>query len=509
MAINYTFDEFAKAVKDNNLYISDADMKLARKDPNIGMGIVNSKLGYLSAKTDEERAKFNEQAESYRKSAGGYIGGSDGSKYLPFLQTPDSFSYEDAPTYNNQWENTNKKTYEQIQNYAPFQYDVEKPVYTDSYAGTADELLDAIVNHGDFSYDHNTDPNYQAYAKQYRREGERAMADTLAQAAANTGGVASTAAVTAAQQADNYYGAQLSDKLPQLYDAAYNRWLDEFTLNQNKLAAVQGERANERDKYLSDVAQWESDRNFAREQYNDQYNKLLGALEYGMAMEQTDYDRHRDTVEDHNAKQQFTYNQLLDTIGYRQQEDATRFNNAINAFNTVGDTSLLEAEGIDTTQYQEQLKDAQLLAGYEAQTERLKALADDTTGETTEEELYGGFTKAEFNELMANNMENPGVAVGYVKAAGTDEAREAFRAFFGDETYKAYFGALNYSDAMNEAVAKLMTPESYARRQSVPDSKWPSYEEYVINTLYNSDISEDELIQIIVDLADKYGWEGY
>ena len=365
-----------KAVEDNNLYMSDADMKLAQQNPSVGMGIVSSKLGYLSAKTDTERAKYNAQAESYRSSAGSYVGGSDGSQYLPFLQTPDSFSYDEAPTYNSQWADTNKQTYEQIKDYAPFEYDVEKPVYTDSYAGTADELLDTIVNHGDFSYDHNTDPNYKAYAKQYRREGERATADTLAKAAANTGGIASTAAVTAAQQAGNYYGAQLADKLPQLYDAAYNRWLDEFTLKQNKLAAVQGERANERDKYLSDVAQWESDRDFAAQQHNDQYDKLVNALGYGMAMEQTDYDRYRDTVDQHNAKQQFMYDQLLDTIGYKQQEDAARLDKAINAFNTVGDTSLLEAEGINPAWYLEQVETQKQREEQEVLLAQMQANAD-------------------------------------------------------------------------------------------------------------------------------------
>lgn len=376
MSIKYTFDDVTKAVKDNNLYMSDADMMLAKQDPSIGMGIVSAKLGYLSAKTDEERAQYNAQAENYRRSVGGYVGGSDGSQYLPFLQTPDSFSYEDAPSYVSQYGDTNKAAYEAIRDYSPFEYDVEKPVYTDSYSDTANELLAAIVNHGDFSYDYKTDPNYQAYAKQYRREGERAMADTLAQAAANTGGVASTAAVTAAQQANNYYGAQLSDKLPELYDAAYNRWLDEFTLNQNKLAAVQGERANEYDRYLNDVAQWESDRNFAAQQYDDEYQKLVNALEYGMAMEENDWAKYLDSLSQYNTDKNFAYNNLLDTIAYKQQEDSTRLNNAINAFNTVGDTSLLEAEGIDTTWYKAQQQAASEAAAQEALMAQLQAQAN-------------------------------------------------------------------------------------------------------------------------------------
>lgn len=79
-----------------------------------------------------------------------------------------------------------------------------------------------------FSYDPAADPLWQSYQKQYRREGQRAAEDALGRAAANTGGVASSWAVTAAAQAGNDYAARLSDRLPEVYQSAYDRYLREY-----------------------------------------------------------------------------------------------------------------------------------------------------------------------------------------------------------------------------------------------------------------------------------------
>ena len=49
-------------------------------------------------------------------------------------------------------------------------------------------LLDAILNREDFSWSKDTDPLYGQYRKSYLREGDRATADALGQAAAASGG---------------------------------------------------------------------------------------------------------------------------------------------------------------------------------------------------------------------------------------------------------------------------------------------------------------------------------
>ncbi len=79
-----------------------------------------------------------------------------------------------------------------------------------------------------FSYDPATDPVWQAYRKQYRREGQRASEDVLGRASAMTGGVPSSYALSAAAQAENNYAAQLSDRFPEIYQSAYSRYLQEY-----------------------------------------------------------------------------------------------------------------------------------------------------------------------------------------------------------------------------------------------------------------------------------------
>ena len=64
---------------------------------------------------------------------------------------------------------------------------------------------------GPFNYDYASDPLYQNYARQYTNAGKRAMEDTLAQVSARTGGLASSYAGSAAQQAYNRYMTELGN----------------------------------------------------------------------------------------------------------------------------------------------------------------------------------------------------------------------------------------------------------------------------------------------------------
>ena len=50
-----------------------------------------------------------------------------------------------------------------------------------------DELLNQILNRDEFSYDVESDPLYQQYVQMYNREGDRAMRETMAEAAAGAG----------------------------------------------------------------------------------------------------------------------------------------------------------------------------------------------------------------------------------------------------------------------------------------------------------------------------------
>lgn len=92
--------------------------------------------------------------------------------------------------------------------------------YTSQYGGQIDAALNEITN---FKYDPLQDASYQALAKVYGARGNIAAKDTLADAAALNGGMQTSYAVSAAQQARNQYNQELAARIPELEATAYNR----------------------------------------------------------------------------------------------------------------------------------------------------------------------------------------------------------------------------------------------------------------------------------------------
>lgn len=94
------------------------------------------------------------------------------------------------------------------------------------YGDQINSSIEKIVNADPFTYDYTTDPLYQQYEKTYRREGDRARQNTMADYSTMTGGLPSSWAVSAAQQAQGYYNQQLADKVPELWQLAYQMYQD-------------------------------------------------------------------------------------------------------------------------------------------------------------------------------------------------------------------------------------------------------------------------------------------
>lgn len=143
-----------------------------------------------------------------------------------------------------------------------------KQEYESKYDPKIDALLNEILNREDFSYDVTSDPLYQQYAKMYQREGDRAMKETLAEAAAGAGGM-NTYAITAAQQANSYYGSQLNDKIPQLYQLAYEMYLNDKESKVQDLGILQNMDATQYNRYRDTINDWYNDKNFAYGAYQD------------------------------------------------------------------------------------------------------------------------------------------------------------------------------------------------------------------------------------------------
>lgn len=135
-----------------------------------------------------------------------------------------------------------------------------------------DELLNQILTREDFSYDLYSDPLYKQYSDIYQREGDRAMRDTLAEVAAGAGGMNSYA-ITAAQQAANYYNSQLGDKIPELAQLAYDMYLKDKDSEIQNLGILQDMDETQYNRYLNTMNNWSNDRSFAYGMVQDAINQ--------------------------------------------------------------------------------------------------------------------------------------------------------------------------------------------------------------------------------------------
>ena len=346
----FTYDQFQKAAQDSGLMgeFSAADLSLAQRNPDAGMSLLKYKQDYHAATTDEARALANLGAEGIRSSYGNYTGGDNGGNFYLDPLSPSSFDGGKAPTYQNQYAGDIADLWEQQKNYGSYDYGKDAPVYNNRYDDTIQDLIQGILNREDFSYDPATDPLYQNYRKQYTREGQRATADTLGQAAAASGGIPSSYATTAAAQAGNYYAAQMTDKIPELYQLAYNQYLNDYNMQLSDLGVVQGAEQSDYDKYLNELNQFNTDRAFDYNTWLDGYNMTKDQLQTAQGLEQLDYTKYLNELQQFNTDREFGYGQHMDEINSQTLERQEAVENALRAAE-FGDYSFLQDMGIDTS----------------------------------------------------------------------------------------------------------------------------------------------------------------
>lgn len=325
----YTYDDFTNEANRLGLMgqFSDADLRLAQANPDAGMSILSYKNDYRNAKTDEARVLANAGAESVRSSYGGYTGSGDGGSFRLDPLSPGSFSYQDAPSYTNNYAGDIAKLWKQQQNVGQYSYGGAAPTYQNRYDDRVQELLNTLLNREDFRYDASTDPLYAQYKQQYKMEGKRAMHEALGTAAGMSGGRVSSNAMMAAQEAGNYYAGQTANKIPELYQLAYQKYLNDYQLKQSDLAAVQGAEQNDYAKFLNDRQQFNTDRSFDFQTWQDAQNRAKDNLQTAIGLEQLDWDKYKTGLGQYNTDRNFNYAQLLDEVSNQtqlRQEEAQR-----------------------------------------------------------------------------------------------------------------------------------------------------------------------------------------
>mgnify|MGYP005815826791 CR=1 FL=1 len=278
----FTYDGFINAASNAGLLgeFSQADLDTAKKYPEFGYSILGLKQDIHKATTPEAKLLANEAANQLRSSYGGYTGGKYGADYISDGKIPNQID----------------SVLDQINNFGSFSFDQDAPVYNNQYAEQQQALLDAIINRPDFSWSKEEDPQWSSYKKSYLREGDRATENALGQAAAASGGRPSTAAVTAATQAGDYYATQLNDIIPTLYKQAYDQYLNEYNMSLQDLNAVNNQEQLDYAKYLDQLGQYNTDRNFAYNQYLSDFDILQNQLASLQGQDSVDYSRWMDRV---------------------------------------------------------------------------------------------------------------------------------------------------------------------------------------------------------------------
>lgn len=194
--------------------------------------------------------------------------------------------------------------------------------YNYDQSGQISAKLDALLNRTPFSYDAASDPLYQQYRKQYTREADRSAEDVLGKAAVMTGGMPSTAAVAASQQASDYQMSQMTDKIPELQQLAYSMYQDKLSGDRADLNTLIGLEDNNYNRWLAD-------RNYlyqlARDQVGDQ--QTADALAYQKQQDKLNYNyqKERDAIDDarYNAEWQYKLQQAAQQAARRNTRVST------------------------------------------------------------------------------------------------------------------------------------------------------------------------------------------
>jgi peptidoglycan hydrolase-like protein with peptidoglycan-binding domain len=176
--------------------------------------------------------------------------------------------------------------------------------YQSQWQAQLDGLMNQIMNREKFSYDLNGDALYQQYKDKYIEQGKLAMADTMGQAAAMTGGYGSSYAQSVGQQAYQGQLDNLNDVVPELYAMALDKYNREGQDLYNQYGMVMDRENLDYGRYRDTVSDFLTDRDYLTGRYDTERG-----FDYGKYVDDRnlDYTLHQDG-----------YQKLLDALGIAQ-----------------------------------------------------------------------------------------------------------------------------------------------------------------------------------------------
>lgn len=177
--------------------------------------------------------------------------------------------------------------------------------YQNQYSQQTNDALTAYTNRQPFQYDAHSDALYQALRGTAVKEGRRASADVMGQAAQLTGGYGNSYAASAAAQAYQNRLAQLANSIPELAQFAANRYEQEGNALLERYNMYRNAENDNYNRYLN-----------ALNNYNSNMSRYdtLAANARSAAENQYQYDTNREW-----QQQQFDYQKEQDAIANSQK----------------------------------------------------------------------------------------------------------------------------------------------------------------------------------------------
>lgn len=178
-----------------------------------------------------------------------------------------------------------------------------------TYGQAVKDAYNEWNNRKAFSYDLNGDALYQQYKDKYINQGRLAMADTIGQASAMTGGYGSSYATTAGSQAYQSHLQNLNDIVPQLYEMAYNRYTQEGNDLKDKYSMLNNMYATEYGEHRDKVGDYNATLARLTEMYNNERTFDRGVYDADRTYANTVYDNERNyDFGKHNTNEQNAFN---------------------------------------------------------------------------------------------------------------------------------------------------------------------------------------------------------
>jgi hypothetical protein len=186
--------------------------------------------------------------------------------------------------------------------------------YQSKYEDTINQILDTINNRKAFNVqdDANYNALYDQYAERYKAQAQRSMNDAMASANAATGGYGSTYGQAVGQQAYDRTMEGLNDQNMALMNLAYQMYQGDRANDYNKLNAYQSQDNTMYGRYRDDVNDWQTDRNYYANQYQQNYGNDRSAFENDRNF---DYQQYRDAMSDYMNDRNYMSSQYWNSYG--------------------------------------------------------------------------------------------------------------------------------------------------------------------------------------------------